>query len=419
MKIKEFLKEKKELIKVNRRLIAVGCGISAIMVAVPSITGVVTSHQAKNKKDDDKYYYTPGKIKFDENDKLIIPEVVDENNPSGNYEHKLPNNEQINFDNELFKQEKFKKDLKANLINTFDLILKNEKYMIDFKFEVTNDIKLLIKNLITDKDLELKETIHINDFMNIIVDECINNPNYEVMRQYTPEQLCAIVGINLSKEYNDAIIKSNDIENITLYGGAGALPNRPSSPTFNQPNNINLSNITIKEYKELVLKQNEYYQNIFSLTYICVLPVLIFFNFMVGLANILTWGSFAWLLFQTALDIVYASFQIKYSNEDLILTRKIIENINHMIEESKSHENGQKIISWTSPAEWFFTTLGSIVISPVLDSIILNGYKFNKNLALDHILRLKFSSLIPSFLSIAFNITMTILEGTLLKPYEI
>ena len=49
MSIKQFLKEKKELIKANRRLIALGCGVSAVMVAVPSITGVVTAHNKKRK----------------------------------------------------------------------------------------------------------------------------------------------------------------------------------------------------------------------------------------------------------------------------------------------------------------------------------------------------------------------------------
>ena len=119
------------------------------MAAVPSITGVVTSQQEKNKKDKDKYYYTPGQIRFDENEKLIIPEVIDKDKPSSEYEYKLESSKSIDFNNELFNQEKFKKDLKANLNKTFDTILKSDKYKMDFEFEVTNDIKLLLKNLIT------------------------------------------------------------------------------------------------------------------------------------------------------------------------------------------------------------------------------------------------------------------------------
>ena len=263
MGIKQFLKEKKELIKTNRRLIALGCGVSAVMVAVPSITGVITSQQAKNKNDKDKYYYTPGEIRFDENGKLIIPEVIDKDKPSNGYQYKLEPIEPIDFNNELFKQEKFKKDLKANLTKTFDTILKSDKYKMDFEFQVTDDIKLLLKNLITDKDLGLGESVHINDFMNTIVNECINNPNYDILTQYNPEQLCALSGVDINKEYNDVMVQISNEQTISLYGGAGSLPNRPNNPTFDQPNKVELNNLTIKEYDEKMLAQNEYYQYVF------------------------------------------------------------------------------------------------------------------------------------------------------------
>ena len=90
MGIKQFLKEKKELIKTNRRLIALGCGVSAVMMAVPSITGVVTAHNKKEKVQQYYEYAKPIKPTFDENGKLIIPTIIDKENPTGNYEYKVP-----------------------------------------------------------------------------------------------------------------------------------------------------------------------------------------------------------------------------------------------------------------------------------------------------------------------------------------
>ena len=419
MGIKQFLKEKKELIKTNRRLIALGCGISAVMVAVPSITGVVTSHQAKNKKDKDKYYYTPGEIRFDENGKLIIPEIIDKDKPSNGYQYKLEPSQRIDLNNELFKQEKFKKDLKANLTKTFDTIQKSDKYKMDFEFKVTDDIKLLLKNLITDKDLELGETIHINDFMNTIIGECINNPNYDVLTQYNPEQLCALSGISLEKEYNDMMVQINNYQNPSFYGGVGALPNRPNNPTFDEPNKVDLNNITIKEYDQQVLAQNEYYQYIFMITYTVVLPAFIALNVILNMLNLFSFGAFLILIAQTALDIIFATMQIKFAIINWENTKTLRKNINELLELASYNEICASSINYGALASSFFSLSSSIFeFNKILNNKIKKNFIFNEVFSKKIHLTISAAKISLSILSIAFSITMRILESNLIKNYE-
>ena len=420
MGIKQFLKEKKELIKTNRRLITLGCGVSAVMVAIPSITGVVTSQQEKNKKDKDKYYYTPGEIRFDENGKLIIPEIIDKDKPSNGYQYKLEPIEPIDFNNELFNQEKFKKDLKANLTKTFDTILKSDKYKMDFEFEVTNDIKLLIKNLITDKDLGLGKSVYINDFMNTIVNECINNPNYDILTQYNPEQLCALSGVDINKEYNSIMVQINNNQNISLYGGAGSLPNKPNNPTFNEPNKVDLNNITIKEYYDNVLSQNEYYQHIFLVTYSIVLPVFIALNIILNILNPFTFGSLTPLIIETIADVIFCTVQISYSALSYNNTINLKNKIKETIECFKDFKDFAYFCDWSSKVKTLFSINKEFTnISHNINVLLEINKDVNFKIFLEIQKAISIAKISLSILSLAFSITMTILESNLIIEYEL
>ena len=285
------------------------------------------------------------------------------------------------------KQEKFKKDLKANLTKTFDTILKSDKYKMDFEFEVTNDIKLLIKNLITDKDLGLGKSFHINDFMNTIVNECINNPNYDILTQYNPEQLCAY---------------------------------KPNNPTFNEPNKVDLNNITIKEYYDNVLSQNEYYQHIFLVTYSIVLPVFIALNIILNILNPFSFGSLTPLIIETIVDVIFCTVQISYSALSYNNTINLKNKIKETIECFKDFKDFAYFCDWSSKVKTLFSINKEFTnISHNINVLLEINKDENFKIFLEIQKAISIAKISLSILSLAFSITMTILESNLIIEYEL
>ena len=251
--------------------------------------------------------------------------------------------------------------------------------------------------------------------MNTIVNECINNPNYDILTQYNPEQLCALSGVDINKEYNDVMLQISNEQTISLYGGAGSLPNRPNNPTFDQPNNVELNNLTIKEYDEKVLAQNEYYQYVFMWTYRIILPSLIVFNIVLTLINTLTFGSLVILIAQTILDITFSTIQILKSEKDYENTKELRKNIDNIISQSNNYENLSTIFNANSLAINLFMLLKQDWVESAINTLAKKILKIKNEIIYNTKLRLKISSKIVSVLSISFTIIMTILEDNLIK----
>lgn len=320
------------------------------------------------------------------------------------------------MNNELFNSQKFQNDLKSNLKKILNSLLDNKKYEMNFEFEITNDIKLLVKNLITNEDIDFENTMNINDFLNVIIDRTINNTNYDVLTQYNPTQLCALSGINLDKEYNNIMEEANVEYNISLFGGGGSLPSKPIIPEFGKPNNVDLHNITIKQYYDDVLSQNEYYQYNFLHAYSIALPVFILLNFILHCLNISSLGAMSILIAQTTIDITFLGLQIYNCVKNYNNTKNTKKAINNIIEKASEFDELSFIISWG--------TYTSIILFGGLDVIDLyinvkNAVKdfgsFHKLLLKNLKITISIARVSLSILSLAFTITMTILEETLIK----
>ena len=100
----------KWVIKNKYKLIA-GSAFFASLVTIPPVVGAIQANELR-KNNDNRYIYKPGEVRFDENGKLIIPEVIDKDNLNGNYKHTLDKVNTLDMNNELFNSQKFQNDLK-------------------------------------------------------------------------------------------------------------------------------------------------------------------------------------------------------------------------------------------------------------------------------------------------------------------
>ena len=271
MKIKEFLKEKKELIKANRRLIAVGCGLSGIMISVPSIIGPLTAHQAKNKKDKEKYYYTPGEIRFDENGKLIFPEVIDEDNPSGIYKYSPKEYQDLEINYNLINSESVKNKIdyfcKTNIKNIKTLCID----FLDKSFIINEKIKLLIDNIIPNNSIRMYDEIKVDDFINLIFENSLDNYKNIILSSNEIHNLCSLSGINFYKEYNKVMLEIEN--NVNTYGGSGVKPPTNTPPPTPDYELIDENQLTWIQQLDII-NQNTEYLYIFAITNTIILPIL-------------------------------------------------------------------------------------------------------------------------------------------------
>ena len=129
--------------------------------------GTIQANQLK-KNSDDRYIYNPGEIRFDENGKIIIPEVIDNDNPSGNYEYKL--NYDVNhvvydeFVNSSSINEKIAYFNEKNLNNLKTII--ND--VLHEKFKIDEKIKLAIDNIIPGNNFNIHQELNFGDYVDLI-----------------------------------------------------------------------------------------------------------------------------------------------------------------------------------------------------------------------------------------------------------
>ena len=293
-------------IKKHKIKIAIGsCLLASILVASTTVGVVFVKKNTNHQKNE--YIYEPGKVRFDENGKIIIPIVKDQQNPSGIYQHPLPQIVSEGIEDNLKESISFNKILNQTFLNIKEAYLNwDELKKYNEPFNVSKEIKMLFDNLVPNNEFIIGQTTNLSECFGSLFDTAKNRENHTSLSTKQISNLCALAGINYAKEYD--FIEQELAKTTSLYGGAGKppRPNIPNGPDVEKPIVIDPTTVTIEQYNKQTLEQNAYYKKCFLITYSVVLPVLIAFNVLLSILNTFTLGSLTFLIAQTFIDIAFA-----------------------------------------------------------------------------------------------------------------
>ncbi len=321
MGIKQFLKEKKELIKTNRRLIALGCGVSAIMVAIPSITGVVTAHNKKEKVQQYYEYAKPVKPTFDENNKLIIPTIIDKDNLTGNYEHKVPTITDTKVPDNIKQSTYYKQGLPKLLNENKQTLHTQIKEYANFKVDTNKDLILLLDNILPNHNIKEGQEINVSQICDSIYETATLRAKDNILSNQEISDLCALNGLSFDKEYNNVL---KNIENQNIRGGAGAKP--PSMQIPDLTTNYG-EVVTVRQAQE-IYKQDSDTRMCVAIAHSAISLALFI------LQAILTYFTFGLTVISFIIDLTFCLLEIAMSWVEFDLSNQLL---NYLLQIDKNY----------------------------------------------------------------------------------
>lgn len=272
-------------IKKNKVKIGIISAGLAGIITTGALCGTLGISKTAEQLDSVKTHVYDGTIKFDNDGKIIIPKLIDPDNPSGEYKHKIPNLKIEKY--KEFKDDKFYN----NKLN--DLLKENKKILLDNIGEykdkditLNKNIILFLNNLIPNTNLKINETVNVGDLVDTVYEQCTVNLKEEPYSVNQLGDLAAINGVNLNKIYNDLEEEQyliNHSYSIINFKGDGKEPkgNKVSKPKVKE-NKKDVSELTLAEFKEL-LEQDYKIRFAFNVAYTVLSIVLAFLSFILGI----------------------------------------------------------------------------------------------------------------------------------------
>lgn len=209
----------------------------------------------------DKPIYTPeispvkpSELKFDQTGKPIIPVIVDKENPTGDYKYEINYKNQINLTEKKqvinYDKKYFDERLNISLTHNQAELTKivEEKYS-NYNIKLDKDYISLIDYYIPNNSLNFNDEILSQNLVKSLFDDASkytleNNVSFSDL-----SDLMSLCGINFDKEFNKlntAAEITNPTDNISIYGGGGAMPQPdPIKPPNTAPPTIAMNEVTI------------------------------------------------------------------------------------------------------------------------------------------------------------------------------
>ena len=409
-------------IKKNKFKVALFSSLITCTIIGTTISSVILSSKQK-EKNKNIYYYKPGEIRFDENGKLLIPTVIDTDNPNGIYKNVCPEISEINVPNKYKNNEEFRRivnDQNENNIKLFKNILSKD---LNKKISISKNIKMAIDNILPSNVIKLNEVKTINEFIDSISQTAIETYENKILSTSEIKDYCALLGINFNKEYN-TIMDNNELDtNISLHMGGGVVspptntpPSAPSQP------DIDPKSITFQEQLD-ILEDNLQYLYIFAVTNSVVLSVLTTISITLTILSFMTAGSSLTSLILLIPEIVFASFTIvnswqeyEYNKETKrIFEDDMIPNIILALGVAMTPDNVKEFLKASINDVLNKLTRNAFLKVEYHIDTFFNKFKFVKKLSMK---ALKFANISLAICSIAYSIVMEILYARLIKDIE-
>ncbi len=397
-------------------------------------------HETSNNTIDNTYYYEPGVIKFDENGKVIVPKIIDKDNLNGIYQYNFDLPEFYKAPDKLLSSKKYmdklnklNKDVKSKLLELD--VLKEAGSIVPNK-----KVNMLIKSFVPNIQFDENKEITMKTLFSKLYDAALDDTIHNETRMHDIKDLYAIQGKNFQKEFDESMSKVETqylIENgksMNRYTGfikpvINIPPKIDYTPHIpNKLEGVQAKELAIEEYIKTVLENNEYYQNIFLITYRSVLISLCILNAILTAIAGLFFGITAGALVSLALDIASAGVQIHLAKKNLENTRDLIKGIKtdmELIEKNQKiigsiisttstikdfwnylYEVHMKILEGTFATPEAFETSSKLIIKPLIKADYATKVCAAKALC-------SFKA-ISSVISIFFGIIMSAIETSLI-----
>ncbi len=402
-------------LKNNKVKIAVFSGLMATAIGLSTGLGIYATSKSVEQTE---YLYQKGVVKFDSNGKLLIPKVVDPNNPSGIYEHMPEPIDNIKVDEELINDQEILADIDKEVKDAFKEYKKLFDDILDKEVVISKDVKMLFNNLVPSMKISENEKIVFDK----LLDEVLESAKQEAITKKPDSQyisdLCAINGINFNKFYNEL----NSTPTIQLYGGPG-IPDADEFDNVN-PNDLNQSFGGENQKEKLVSALIQDYKTRYKLAVsnTTILITLTAISAVLTILSFITAGFSTLALIQMLVDIASTSYTVTMSWIEYVSSHDALTNLSEIIDISKKETKLEEITDvFLMTGDFLLDGMG--IIDNISEINLLRKKCSNFHIFFDrakgwtniHILKL---SIISSIFSIIATTVLTILEKTLIK-YEI
>ncbi len=387
--MRDFFKK----IKNNKIKISIVSSTLVMIIATSVLCGALIPSTSKQVQDN-TYYYKPGEIRFDDNGNLLIPKVLDENNPLGIYEHNIPEMNDTIVSEEIKNSKFYKEKLdilisenKNNMCSIFGQEVLETKIVIND--ELINFSKYFIPELVLEKDKEVK----VQDIIDQTYSISVEKAKTKTLSNQEISDMLAINGINFDKLYNDAQVEAEKELNTRGGGGSG-----PSVKPPHVDNNFT-NNPTISEARQIT-EQDISIRKGFAIAYSAILPtltiasgVLAFFTCGISVAAIIADIAFSALEIGNAWAEFYLVKDLKSLLWD-IAEDQASEKIKDFLNKIAKDESLKYLSEWRDSYLFKFLKTKKVI-------------KVNLNVVKSYV----------SAISMAVKITMPILEDLLMRIY--
>lgn len=367
----------------------------------------------------DKPIYTPeiapvkpGELKFDQTGKPIIPVIVDKENPTGDYKYEINYKNQIdliekkqviNYDKKYF-DERLNISLTHNQAELTKIV--EEKYS-NYNIKLDKDYISLIDYYIPNNSLKFNDEILSQNLVKSLFDDASkytleNNVSFSDL-----SDLMSLCGINFDKEFNKlntAAEINNPTDNISIYGGGGAMPQPdPIKPPNTAPPTIAMNEVTINSRIDSFLVDLTT-RVIIEIVYSALMIAISIFSLIMAIA---TFGA---SLASNILDLILCGIAVVFAVLEYKEMLKITENTKKLKELLESLGMVNTTISFIKSTNIWQENI--VKFKKILNSTFDLKLQTNTNL-IDTSIRKKVISKCLSFLSFGLMIVKAILDSVI------
>ncbi len=408
-------------LKNNKVKIAVFSGLMATAIGLSTGLGIYATSKSVEQTE---YLYQKGVVKFDSNGKLLIPKVVDPNNPSGIYEHMPEPIDNIEVDEELINDPEIHAEVDKDVnkaLNEYKTIFKD---VLDKEVIISNEMKLLFNNLLPSMQIEQGDVTSFGHLLEDIFEVSkLEAYTKEPDNQYASD-LCALNGINFNQFYNEL----NSIPTVELYGGPG-IPDPNHFDDNINPGELNESFGDLDEREKLVALLVQDYKTRFKLavSFTTIFTALTVISIILTAISFFTAGFSTMALIQLSIDITSSVYTMTMSWLEYKSTFYALSELNKIIDIISNSD-----VMTDEESASYGLSLTALVIDAISIRILIDkniklknnpelknkSIGFNKSFEASklktniHINRL---SMINSAFSIIASITLIVLQNVLIN----
>lgn len=326
---------KKWVIKNKYKLIA-GSAFFASLVTIPSVVGTIQANQKIKNTNVEYEYGVPIKPTFDENGKLIIPTIKDPENPTGNYEYKVPEIIDTDVPQDVKESTYYKQGLPKLLDENKNNLLNNISSYSNFKVDTSKDLILLLDNMLPGHKIGVGQDISIANIAETIYESSIKKYNDNILSSKDLSDFGALCGINFQKEYDKLFVS---IKHLNMRGGGGSnLPSQPSVPDINKDFG-DPQTMTVRQMYNAMKQDNStkwtlaIAYSVISVTLTILQLILSFFTIGLSVASLI-------------IDIIFCLFEVAVCIAKNISSGEIMEKIKE-IDSAYWDDGANKVINVT------------------------------------------------------------------------